>query len=96
MRLPRFPAEPAARRRLALIIAAVADAAQLGIFPAFLPGIASPVDDLVDTVVAVCMVILLGWHVAFLPAFAVELVPAADLFPTWTIAVLYVTRARRG
>jgi len=41
-------------------------------------------------------VVLLGWHVAFLPAFVVELLPVADLFPTWTIAVLYVTRARRG
>jgi hypothetical protein len=34
---------------------------------------------------------MLGWHWAFLPAFAAELIPGVDLFPTWTAAVAYVT-----
>jgi hypothetical protein len=35
---------------------------------------------------------LLGWHWAFLPTFAAELVPGLDLFPTWTTAVFFATR----
>jgi hypothetical protein len=38
------------------------------------------------------MVALVGWHWAFLPAFALELVPAVDLAPTWTLAVFIATR----
>jgi hypothetical protein len=34
---------------------------------------------------------LLGWHWAFLPTFAAELIPGLDLVPTWTAAVFYVT-----
>ena len=36
---------------------------------------------------------ILGWHWAFLPTFAAELVPGLDLFPTWTAAVFFVTRS---
>jgi len=34
----------------------------------------------------------LGWHWAFLPTFAAEMLPGFDLFPTWTTAVFFVTR----
>jgi hypothetical protein len=34
----------------------------------------------------------LGWHWAFLPTLAAELIPGLDLFPTWTAAVFFVTR----
>jgi hypothetical protein len=40
------------------------------------------------------MIRLLGWHWAFLPSAAAELIPGADLFPTWTAAVWFVTRQK--
>jgi len=95
MEPPKLPAEPRVRRRIALAIAIAADAAQLAIFPAFFSGAASPLADGLDVVVGILMVVLVGWHIAFLPSFVVELLPGVDLFPTWTIAVLVATRARR-
>jgi hypothetical protein len=47
-----------------------------------------------DLVVAFVMIRLLGWHWAFLPTAAAKLIPGADLFPTWTTAVWFVTRQR--
>jgi hypothetical protein len=44
------------------------------------------------TIVGFFMIRLLGWHWAFLPTMAAELIPGADLFPTWTAAVWFVTR----
>jgi hypothetical protein len=73
------------------LIAIVADAVQLGAFPFFAEGALSPPDDVLDVVVGAVLCKMLGWHWAFLPAFAAELVPGVDLFPTWTAAVAYVT-----
>jgi hypothetical protein len=87
--------ETSTRRRWARWIAVIADALQIVVFPAFLPGILSPLNDVLDVVVAIVMVLLVGWHVAFIPTFAAELIPAVGLFPTWTVAVLYVTRKPR-
>ena len=81
------------RRVLAArIIAVVADAVQLGLLPLFAGGAVTGFDAALDVVVGAAMVALLGWHWAFLPAFAVELLPAVDLAPTWTIAVFVATR----
>ena len=79
----------------ARIIAVAADAIQLGLLPLFAGGALTGFDAALDIVVGAAMVALLGWHWAFLPAFAVELLPAVDLAPTWTIAVFLVTRRRR-
>lgn len=76
----------------ARIIAVVADGVQLGLMPLFAGGAVTGLDAVLDIVVGAAMVALLGWHWAFLPAFAVELLPAVDLAPTWTIAVFFVTR----
>jgi hypothetical protein len=83
------------RMRAAIAVAAAADAAQLVFFPAFGAGALSPLDDVLDVAVGGTMVLLLGWHWAFLPAFAAELIPGVDLAPTWTAAALWVIRARR-
>jgi hypothetical protein len=40
-----------------------------------------------DLIVAFVLIRLLGWHCAFLPTLAAELIPGADLFPTWAAAV---------
>ena len=76
----------------ARIIAVVADAVQFGLMPLFAGGAPEVFDAVLDAAVAAAMVALLGWHWAFLPAFAVELLPGIDLAPTWTIAVFFVTR----
>ncbi len=47
-----------------------------------------------DLIVAALLIRLLGWHWAFLPTLAAELIPGIDLFPTWTAAVWFVTRRK--
>jgi hypothetical protein len=79
-------------QRLAWAVAVGADALQILAFPLFAEGGASPADSLLDLFVAFILVRLLGWHWAFLPSLATELIPGADLFPTWTAAVWFVTR----
>ena len=78
--------------RLAWAVAIAADALQIVALPLFVEGGMSPADSLLDLIVAFVMIRLLGWHWAFLPTLAAELVPGADLFPTWTAAVWFVTR----
>ena len=78
--------------RLAWIVALGADAVQLAVFPLFAEGVLSPADAVLDAVVAFVLVRLLGWHWAFLPTLMIEALPGADLFPTWTAAVFFVTR----
>jgi hypothetical protein len=78
--------------RMAWSIALAADALQIGLFPLFAAGGVSPADTVLDFFVAFVLTRVLGWHWAFLPSFANELIPGFDLFPTWTAAVWYVTR----
>ena len=80
--------------RAAWLIAVAADVVQVAIVPMFGPGFASPVNDALDVAVAILLSMLLGWHWAFLPAFAVELVPMVDLVPSWTMACWIATRGR--
>jgi hypothetical protein len=79
-------------QRLAWAVAIAADALQIVAFPLFVEGGASPADWLLDLFVAFILTRLLGWHWAFLPSLAAELIPGLDLFPTWTAAVWFVTR----
>jgi hypothetical protein len=78
--------------RAAMILALIADAVQLIIFPVFIEGGVSPADDVLDFGVAALMIHLLGWHWEFLPSFLGKLVPGVDLVPLWTIAVANVYR----
>ena len=80
--------------RAAWIVAMGADALQLAVFPLFAQGGLSPADSALDLLVAVLLTRLLGWHWAFLPSLMAELIPGFDLFPTWTAAVYFVTRAQ--
>jgi hypothetical protein len=84
------------RTRIAWIVAVAADALQIVFLPAFGAGALSPLMDGLDVAVAIAMILLLGWHFAFLPTAVAELIPAFNLFPTWTAAVFFVTRRRRG
>jgi len=78
--------------RIAWAVAVAADALQIAAFPLFVEGALSPADSILDLAVAYVMIRLLGWHWAFLPTAAAKLIPGADLFPTWTTAVWFVTR----
>ena len=75
-----------------MVLAVMADALQIVVFPLFVEGALSPADDVLDLAVAAVLVRLLGWHWEFLPAFAAELVPGVDLVPFWTLAVANVYR----
>ena len=61
-------------------------------FPLFVEGALSPLDDILDVVVAVALFRLLGWHWEFLPSLIAELVPGVDLVPFWILAVANVYR----
>jgi hypothetical protein len=83
---------PGSRFRAAMVLAMVADALQLIVFPVFVEGALSPADDVLDFGIAATMISLLGWHWEFLPSFLGKLVPGVDLVPFWTIAVVNVYR----
>ena len=89
-----FKTAQSPQQRLAWLVAIAADVLQIVAFPAFFEGAFSPFDIALDAVVAIILSRLLGWHWAFLPTFAAELIPGIDLFPTWTTAVFFVTRQR--
>ena len=75
-----------------MLLAVAADALQVIVFPLFLEGALSPLDDVLDFAVAAALVNLLGWHWEFLPSFLAKLVPGVDLVPFWTMAVASVWR----
>src|SRR5450755_1894278 len=83
---------PGSRFQAAMVLAILADALQIIVFPMFVEGAMSPADDVLDFGIAALMVRLLGWHWEFLPSFLAKLVPGLDLVPFWTMAVANVYR----
>jgi hypothetical protein len=81
---------------LAWAIAVAADLVQWVALPLFAPGGASGVNLALDIAVALALTRLLGWHLAFLPTAVTELIPVANVFPTWVLAVGFVTWRRRA
>jgi hypothetical protein len=77
---------------LARGIALAADAVQIVFFPLFAGGAPEGADAVMDVCVAALLCWLCGFHAAFLPTFIGEALPTLDLFPSWTLAVLFVTR----
>jgi hypothetical protein len=75
-----------------MVLAIIADALQIVVFPLFVEGAASPADDILDFSMGTALFYLLGWHWEFLPSFLGKLVPGVDLAPFWTIAVASVYR----
>lgn len=75
------------RKKIALVIAGLADLVQLGGFPVFAEGALSIPDDVLDVSVALLLLIVLGFRWRLLFSLALELVPFATLFPTWTAVV---------
>lgn len=83
---------PRSRFRSAIVLAMAADAVQIVAFPLFVEGALSPLDDVLDLVVAVALTRLIGWHWEFMPSLIGELLPGFDLVPFWTLAVANVYR----
>lgn len=81
------PAVSKKRKAIALAIAVAADLTQLVLWPAFAPGAASPFDDALDAVVAVALLVTLGFSGRLALALGLELAPGAALFPTWSAVV---------
>src|SRR2546421_8271124 len=79
------------RVRLAYVVAVTADALQLLLGPA---GWAFA-DEVVDVAAMILTWRVLGVHPLLLPTFALELLPVADLLPTWTGCVALVVMLRK-
>lgn len=84
----------APEHRMAWLVAIAADALQIVAMPFFVEGGMSPFDTVLDVLTGAVLTKLLGWHWAFLPTLAAELIPGVDMFPTWTASVFFVTRQR--
>ena len=89
-------AKPLSRSRIlaAWTIALAADAVQIVLFPVFAGGALEGADAALDVGVALALIMLCGFHVAFLPTLGAELMPIIDAVPSWTLAVMYVTKGR--
>ena len=87
---------PRSRFRAAMVLAIIADALQIAVFPLFVEGAESPADDILDFGIGAVLVYLLGWHWEFLPSFLGKLVPGVDLVPFWTMAVANVYRKSKN
>jgi hypothetical protein len=77
-------------------IAAGVDLLQIALFPFFAEGSLFPLNAALDLVTCITLILLVGWHIAFLPTFIIEQLPVADLAPTWTLATLIATRKYRA
>lgn len=86
------------KKRIALGIALVADMLQLLLAPLFVEGALSPLADALDVMVALALLLTLGWRWRTVVALGIELIPGAALFPSWTamMATMPATEALRG
>jgi hypothetical protein len=90
-RILQVPRLTTTRIVTSLIVAVVADGLQLALGPfGWVFG-----DQIIDVVAMVLTTWLLGFHVLLLPTFVVELLPIADMLPTWTGCVIAVIALRK-
>ena len=103
--LPMIPKPPLSPRQkaLALGVAGLADFLQMMVFPLFIEGGFSPLQDALDFLTALALFVVCGFRWQLGLAFFVELLPIVDIFPTWTAVVLMLpvdhgagAGARRG
>jgi hypothetical protein len=81
------------KKQIALGVAAIADVIQVVFWPAMAEGAVSPFEDVLDIAVAAILIYVLGFQWRLVFAFALELVPGLDLFPSWTAVVLSMPTA---
>jgi hypothetical protein len=87
----RTPVLTRKRMWAAMAVAVIADGLQLALGPLGIAGF----DQGIDLVAAVLSIGLLGFHPLLLPTFLIELIPVADLLPTWTGCIFFVIAMRR-
>jgi hypothetical protein len=87
------PALTRSRTVAALVVAVLADGLQWLLVPFALPGFL--VDEVIDVIAMVLTIRLLGFHPLLLPTFALELLPLADMLPTWTGCAAAVIALRK-
>jgi hypothetical protein len=77
------------RMRWALLIALVSDALGFGVvlFP--------PLQWLLDAVTAIALLMVLGFRWPLMIALVIEVIPAIELFPAWTLVVLGMAASGR-
>jgi hypothetical protein len=80
--LPSFLHSWTPKLRWALLIALISDALGFGVvmFP--------PLQWLLDAVTAATLLMVMGFRWPLLIALAIEAIPAIELFPAWTLAVI--------
>jgi len=89
--MPHAPVLTRQRIWAAYAVAVTVDVIQFGLGPigwAF-------ADEILDVAAMLLMWRLLGFHPLLLPTFVLEVVPLADLAPTWTVCVAIVIALRR-
>ena len=79
------------RVRLAYAVAVTTDALQFLLGPAGWAG----ADEALDVAATALSWRILGFHPLLLPTFLIELLPVADMLPTWTGCVALVVALRR-
>lgn len=91
-----FAARPLGKGRiaLALAIAGLTDAIQIGLGPlgwTFL-------DEFLDVIAMILISLIVGFHPLLLPTFIVEIFPLVDMLPTWTgcVGAVILLRKRLG
>lgn len=82
--------------RLAIVVAAVADAMQLALQLALGPAVWFGVVEAIDVLAMILTMVLLGFHLLLLPTFVIELLPVVDMAPTWTGCVVAVIALRKA
>jgi len=87
----RVPKLSRPRIILALAVAVMADALQLLLGPLGW----TFADEIIDAIVMLLTVWLLGFHLLLLPTFVTELIPVADMLPTWTACTIAVIALRK-
>ena len=87
----RVPLLTRTRIILALAVAVAADGLQFFLGP--LGWII--VDQVIDVAAMALTMWILGFHLLLLPTFVVELIPVADMLPTWTACVIAVIALRK-
>ncbi|HXC99478.1 MAG TPA: hypothetical protein VN048_09065 [Verrucomicrobiae bacterium] len=90
-RITRAPILTRRRIVLALMVAVLADGLQFVMGPL---GWAFG-DQAIDVIAMALTIWALGFHLLLLPTFVVELIPIADMLPTWTACVIAVIALRK-
>jgi hypothetical protein len=65
-----------------MVLAIIADAPQIVVFPLFVEGALSPADDILDFGMGAVLVHLLGWHWSFCQRFLPSSYPESIWFPS--------------